>query len=528
MPEEPTPALELAPAGIYLRLMFLRRVKPHWPAVAILALAALLRLWALDVKPAHFDEGVNGWFADQMTRTGYYRYDPTNYHGPLHMVAVFVSQTLLGRNLWSLRLPAVLASLLAVWALLKCGRFFGQRTARLAALAMAVSPAYVFYGRYSIHESWMAFFLILVLLGILGLWKNGDRQSLWTLALGATGTVLTKETYVIHAACFALAVPVLFLWQKVLPSKPPNPPSPQRWTRRDAGFAVAASVFVIAAFYSGFFLDFGALRGLYETFAAWFQTGVHAAGHEKTAYQFGPVNVYWVAIMARYEWASLAGLIACFYFVTPTDARLRYLAIYGGGALFAFSLIPYKTPWCGVSIFWPFYLLAASASAALPAAIRRGLWVVLIASGLIISVRLNFFRFADDSEPYVYVQTYPEIDVAIGPPLRKAAADPAFYHAKGAVILESYYPLPWILGDFTRIGYHAKNAVPENITSSFVITSGDAADAVQANLSGNYYRKKFRLRSGVDDCVVFFRADDFAEMLGGRPDVIGSAPGGQP
>ena len=64
-----------------------------WIEIGILALAAALRVALLDIKPPHFDEGVNGWFVDQMTRNGYFRYDPTNYHGPLHFYAVFLSQT---------------------------------------------------------------------------------------------------------------------------------------------------------------------------------------------------------------------------------------------------------------------------------------------------------------------------------------------------------------------------------------------------------------------------------------------------
>ena len=56
----------------------------------IVALAAFLRLLLLGIKPPHFDEGINGWFVDQMTKNGFYRYDPTNYHGPLHFYILFL------------------------------------------------------------------------------------------------------------------------------------------------------------------------------------------------------------------------------------------------------------------------------------------------------------------------------------------------------------------------------------------------------------------------------------------------------
>ena len=63
-----------------------------WIPVAIIALAAFLRLLLLGMKPAHFDEGINGWFVDQMMKNGFYRYDPSNYHGPLHFYVLYVFQ----------------------------------------------------------------------------------------------------------------------------------------------------------------------------------------------------------------------------------------------------------------------------------------------------------------------------------------------------------------------------------------------------------------------------------------------------
>src|SRR4029453_18719588 len=102
----------------------------------------------LGVKPPHFDEGINGWFVDQIMHNGFYRYDPTNYHGPLHFYVLLLSESLLGRNLWALRLPVVLVSIGCVWLMLKFEPLVGRNVSRIAALAMAVSPGFVFYGRY--------------------------------------------------------------------------------------------------------------------------------------------------------------------------------------------------------------------------------------------------------------------------------------------------------------------------------------------------------------------------------------------
>src|SRR4030095_15721590 len=128
--------------------------KHGWIDLLILLIAAVLRLWALDLKPAHFDEGVNGYLVDQITKNGVYHYDPTNFHGPLHFYILFAMQTLFGRGLWVLRLPLALAGVACVGLLLfGFRRHFSATACRFAALAMAVSPGFVFYARYAIHET---------------------------------------------------------------------------------------------------------------------------------------------------------------------------------------------------------------------------------------------------------------------------------------------------------------------------------------------------------------------------------------
>ena len=69
---------------------------------------------------------------------------------------------------------------------------------RIAALAMAVSPGFVFYGRYAIHEVWLQFFSMMFILGLLGLWRRGTLTYFWYAGMGLTGMILTKETYAIH------------------------------------------------------------------------------------------------------------------------------------------------------------------------------------------------------------------------------------------------------------------------------------------------------------------------------------------
>src|SRR5688500_19987814 len=92
-------------------------------AAGIVILGFLFRVWALDYKPAHFDEGVNGAFVDSMRVSGAYHYDPANYHGPLHFYVLFAGQQLFGRSLWVLRMPTVLIGTGVVLLMLAFRRF---------------------------------------------------------------------------------------------------------------------------------------------------------------------------------------------------------------------------------------------------------------------------------------------------------------------------------------------------------------------------------------------------------------------
>jgi len=501
-----------------------------WGALLIILIAAVLRFALLDYKPAHFDEGVNGWFVDQMERHGHFRYDPDNYHGPLHFYALFASQELFGRNLWALRLVSVLVSLASIWLTLRFAPLIGRRAARIAALCMAVSPAFTFYSRYAIHEAWVVLFLMMMAWGILGLAKFGKPKHLVGLVAGVVGMILTKETYVIHFACFALAAGTLWLWEWVFPSSPAQPIHKPRWKTDHLAWSLAGGVAAIVFFYSGNFLAWDSLQGLWQTHATWFETGVDAAGHDKPAFdRIGiepfavtigvgawKLNWYWISLGARYEWPFLLGLLACVRYIFPSRPAIRYLAIYGAGTLVAYSLIPYKTPWISIAIFWPFYFVLG----ALVEEWRRKIWplgitLLAIAISLVMAVRLNFFHPTDHSEPYVYVQTDQEIRLLTAPILAAAEQDPSRYSMRGQILLDSYYPLPWVFGDFVDVGYFKKDQWPDRLDGAFVVADLARADEVRERLDGEYVSRRFKLRDAQEECIAFFRKEVFPD-LGGR------------
>jgi uncharacterized protein (TIGR03663 family) len=492
-----------------------------WVPWLILGLAIFLRFFLLDIKPAHFDEGINGWFVDQMMKNGFYRYDPTNYHGPLHFYVLLLSESLFGRNIWALRLPVVLVSIGCVWLCLKFEPLVGRNVSRIAALAMAVSPGFVFYGRYSIHEVWLVLFSMMFILGLLGLWKFGTTNYLWWAGMGVAGMILTKETYIIHFICAAVAIPVLMV-SHAINRLPDLRPARQTWTYLDLAMVVGVGAGAIVFFYSGTFLNWGGVKGLYQAFHTWSETGQTGHGHEKPWY-------YWLELIKRYEIPVGVGLVLCVFCQELKNFSLRYLAIYGVGTLIAYSYVKYKTPWCIISFVWPFLFVFGAVVLLVRPKYLRATYVgigALLAISLGLSIRLNYFRCTTDTEPYVYVQTYNDIFKLTKPLLTLAKRDPANYHLTGHLIRGSTYPFPWILGDFTHIGYYEHGNMPQDLDAPFLLVQEDKIKDVESKLRNAYYTEPLRIRNYQDTSKLYLSAEIFKEFFPGRsPDFVGKGPG---
>lgn len=508
-----------------------RAAQIDWTPWIIVGLGAFLRFFLLGIKPPHFDEGINGWFVDQMVKSGFYRYDPTNYHGPLHFYILLLCQTLLGRNLWAIRLPVVLASIFSIHLTLKFEPFVGRNVSRIAALAMAVSPGFVFYGRYSIHEVWLLLFSMLFILGLLGLWQRGTVNYLWCAGMGLAGMILTKETYIIHVGCAVIAAGVTWMSHRIT-SVPDAKPVRQSWTSTDVIVVTSTGLAAIIFFYSGALLNWPGVAGLYKTFDAWFKTGSDGAGHGKPVY-------YWLQLIVRYEQPVLIALVLAPLTQSIRNLSLRYLAIYGVGTFLAYSIVSYKTPWCIISIVWPLLFVFGSLPLLIADAYRRTVFAgmaILLAVSLGLSVSLNYFRCSTfnefnwksersvlenvkqfcEWEPYVYVQTYNDVWKLTKPLLRLAKANPTYYQLVGHLIRTSTYPLPWMLGDFTKVGYYEHNNMPDKLDGDFLLVQEDKIEEVESKLHDSYYTELMTIRPYQDYSKLYFNAKVFYKLFPGR------------
>ncbi len=483
--------------------------KTDWYLISILLLAAFLRLYLLNIKPPHHDEGINGWFADQIAQRGFYHYDPTNYHGPLHFYIIYFFKLLFGRSLFALRLPSILMGLFSVYWITLFSRFFNRKLCLIAALGMAISPGCVFYSRYAIHESDFVFFNILLLWGILGLYLEGKSKYLWAVCLSICGVILTKETYIIHIACYACAFVAAFYLIKQS-TKNEMLPVKQLWSMKDLTNILLVCGLLIIYFYSDAFSNFKSLYNLIGTFTPWIKTGTEHSGHEKPFF-------YWFNLFSRYEWIALFGLFCSISYIFHPDKWIRFISSYSVLVFLIYSFIPYKTPWCIVSLLWPFYFVAGQfISKHLESKWRNELVVVFILvsiGSLYKCSKLNFVDYVDKKEPYVYVQTFTDLNYITEPILKLAEKNPNFYNIRGHVIREPEWPLPWIFGDFKRIGYYKSKMKPEIYDADFLVVEKSRIQEVEEKLMGYYYTRLLQIRDSQDSTKVYFRYPLFKQVF---------------
>ena len=525
--------------------------RQRWVSMFVVALAFAVRVWALDYKPAHFDEGVNGLLIDGMRTDGCYHYHAENFHGPLHFYALFASQQLFGRSLLALRMPTVLISTASVALLFAFRRFLPFRVLAVAALAMALSPAMIFYARYAIHESWLPFFTMLACLGGFG-WVAGRRSKgdVWALGLGLAGMVLTKETYAVHWIAAALALGCVWVLDQFapetvgvtrsgrpdalslfLPTQPASDEPAQEITSAPQTgwgeiFRIAAMCAgIVVAFYSGFGMDWGGVAGLWETWSPMLHKGI-ATGpgteqeHHKSVY-------YFANLLIEYEWPALLGLIASPLLVLPARSRaLRFFALFGAASFVGYSLIPYKTPWCLLTVLPPLFIVTGWIAHRLcgfaGGAAVSFLMLALLAQPTLDAWRLNFgapgrtrINPTNDKRRYAYVQTTWDINKLLVPLRALETHDNMNRYLRGHVFGESS-PLSWQLGDWPNVLYFGDELSPENYDADFLIVTKDRIAEVEPKLHGIYFKEAYLPRDYGTESWLYFSAERFSSVIANR------------
>jgi uncharacterized protein (TIGR03663 family) len=519
-------------------------------AFVVFVVAALIRLPELGINPFHHDEGVNGWFTTTLARSGSYRYDPANYHGPTLYYFALASEILFGLTNEAMRLVPVVFGLVTVGAVIALRPVLGSIPVLVAGLLLALSPGAVYVSRYFIHEALLvAFTMTLVASALLYL---RSRNPVWALGVGASAALIfaTKETGVITVAVLAIAAVVSGIyvnWRSAgdagrgarRAAGKARTPKPAKTVRIDGveyravpdrsgqslldgvvpggiptdHVAAATIVFlcVYVLFFSSFFTNFP--QGLFDslaTFTIWTQTGA--------ATQVAPFQQYlvWMATADApiLILGTIGGIMAA---IQGRDRLWVFIGLWALGITLAYSFISYKTPWIVLNMLVPLALLgglaireAARAPRWRPVAV--GAVVLATAASAFLAYDLNFVNYdTDDGQryPYVYVHSTREMLTMLDQ-IEDIATEQGTGTDTGITIVSpDYWPLPWYLRDYPKAGFWGRL---EDVTldQPVIIANANQREQLEPLIAGRFEQAgTYKLRPGVD-LDVYVRTDEAA------------------
>jgi predicted membrane-bound mannosyltransferase len=147
----------------------------------------------------------------------------------------------------------------------------------------------------------------------------------------------------------------------------------------------------------------------------------------------------------------------------PRNSIALFSAQWAFGLIAAYSLISYKTPWLLLSFIVPLALIAGYAIQAIyemdRGEVRLVLAILFAAIGLATyqTIDLNFFNYDNDQRVYVYAHTK-RSTLDLVDQINQIAKEESEGQTGITVVSPDYWPLPWYLRNYSRVGYYARMA----------------------------------------------------------------------
>ena len=491
-----------------------------WSSLGMLAVAALLRLIFLTQKPLHHDEGVNGLFLATLFRTGRYYYDPSNYHGPSLYYFTLIPTAINnlfhwghGLSTFAIRFVTAAFGVGVVWLMLGLRRFLGSTAALAAAAFASVSPGFVFFSRYYIHEILFVFFSLGII--VAWLWYRATGKPVYLMLASASAALLftTKETWIITVAVWLIAIPCTIVYLRLRKRSyevPPWLPEPAAGSDRMLYLKTAAIFVAISVLlYCSFFVNPRGILDSVLTFTYWTKTGQHGIyNRDWTTYfawlwqEEGPVLVL----------GALGTLVAL---VRARSYFMVFCAFWSMGIFAAYSLVPYKTPWLALSIILPLVIMAGYVIGEAYQPGLRAFTAVIAGAAILFSlyqaIDVSFVNYDNDSAcgsiqcyPYIYAHTNRDFLGLVSEIEAIAAANPAKKDIGITVDSPEHWPLPWYLREYTHVGYFG-HIVPTS--EPIVIAHQSQVEEVARQLGGKYRLFSTHVLRPGNTLVMFVRND---------------------
>lgn len=363
--------------------------------------------------------------------------------------------------------------------------------------------------------------IVVLLTQSLLLWENGRPIYLLLGAACAALTFATKETAFISFGTMLIAVFCVATWLKIWqPGKNNIWREPVELGLKNfrLSFAEPNSLvltailcflvfgYVNALFFSSFFTFPEGINRAFEAYSLWTQTG--SKDHTQNGF-FAYLKWLWTMEGMLLALGALGTLIA---FGKAKHRFAIFAALWAWGLFAAYSIIPYKTPWLAINFVLPLGLIAGYGINELATSHqqwKRGaaafLAAVAFGTAAYQSINLNFYRYDDDSRPYVYAHSKREFNDLIKNIRRAAEVSGRGKEASILIVSPDYWPMPWSLREYSGTAFFGRIQPAEN--AEVIVGSVAQAAELDAKYSNTHdFIGTYPLRPGVD-LMLYVRTD---------------------
>jgi uncharacterized protein (TIGR03663 family) len=464
--------------------------------LAVTTVAVALRLPRLEQRPMHGDEAVHAVKFGELLEKKDYRYDRSDYHGPVLNYFSLIPSWLTGAkkltevNESTLRIVPVFFGVMLVLILLLLVEGLGP-AAVYAAVLVAFSPALVYYSRYYIQETLLVCFTF-------GLIVSGYRYTkrkniMWALSAGLFFGLMhaTKETCLIAYASIFLAGILTLLVQRKTTAVSDSTRKINPW---HLAAAIATAVFVSVLFYSSFFKNPQGVLDSLISYKIYLARARQSLLHIHPWYYYLKMLIYYKYGVGSVWSEGLIVFLAVIGFTAVMAKEeipninpnlMKFIAFYSLILTVSYCVISYKTPWSMIGFLHGMVLLAGIGAAVVihlsPNILSRTIiCLILIAASahLAWQAYLASYRYyADPVNPYVYAHSLESV-LGIAPRVEDIAnvhPDKNRMHIQVICPDDDYWPLPWYFRSLPNVGWW--NRVTDDMPIAPVIIASSRLEA---------------------------------------------------
>lgn len=347
-------------------------------------------------------------------------------------------------------------------------------------------------------------------------WNEGRAIYLMLASASAVLLFATKETAFITAATLPIACVCVWIWRKLhkalIGETKANELEPVALTwsnfrarlgaKSDVTLLIAAVaavfVYVGVLFFSSFFTYPQGVKGAFEAYAIWTKTG--NKDHTMNGW-FGYLK-WGKQLELPIFLLSVVGILTAL--IKGRHRFAIFTSFWAIGLFLAYTIIPYKTPWLALSFILPMCLISGYAVNELIAnkdvIIKTlGGLVIFLAAGILgyQTYDLNFVRYDDDSQAYVYAHTRRAFLDLIRQIEHYSDKSGKGKDAAIEIISPDYWSMPWYMRDYPKAVFQG-NFVDVTASEMIVASTAQKSELVRRYGANYKYIGTYALRPGVD------------------------------